>query len=231
VDLFGNHLGDSRNLVSKATGAPSTAMGWDLRTKNTVAYKTPNFSGLTAAVAYVTNTNSGSATDTTTDAWSANGIYKNGPIFAGLAYEKHNLSNAGTGLQDEHAWRLGAGYMFGAAKVVAFYQKASDIGGTSGADRKVWGLGGAFKMGKNTLKAQYYKAGDADNLSNTGASLWALGVDHKMSKRTSVYVAYARTSNDSGASYSAFGGGHGDNPRTVAGKDPSGFSLGMIHKF
>lgn len=232
IDLFGNHIGDSRNLVSKDSSATgSGAWGWDLRTNNTIAYQTPDFSGFGATVAYVTNKDTGAATDKTLSAWSANGIYNNGPVFVGLAYEKHNLSDAGTGLQDEHAWRLGAGYSFGEAKVVALYQKADDLGGTSGADRKVWGLGGAYKMGMNTLKAQYYKAGDFHDQSNTGADMWALGVDHAMSKRTTLYAAYARTSNDSGANYSAFGAGHGDNPGTATGKDPDGLSLGIIHKF
>jgi hypothetical protein len=52
-----------------------------------------------------------------------------------------------------------------------------------------------------------------------------------MSKRTTVYAAYARTNNDTNSTYSAFGAGHGDNPGTVVGKDPSGLSFGMIHNF
>ncbi len=98
-------------------------------------------------------------------------------------------------------------------------------------------------MGATTLKAQYYKASDLTDCglvdcSATGGNMIAVGADYSLSKRTTAYVAYAKTNNDSSnvvgvtnASFSAFGGGHGDNPGTVAGKDPSGFSVGMKHSF
>jgi predicted porin len=92
-------------------------------------------------------------------------------------------------------------------------------------------------MGATTLKAQYYKANDlsncdaGDDCSNTAANMVAIGADYALSKRTTAYVAYARTNNDDDVAYSAFGGGHGDNPGTVTGKDPSGLSIGMKHAF
>lgn len=189
------------------------------------------------------------------NAWSANATYENGPIFVGLGYEKHNLSKLSTAAtanhSDEKAWRLAAGYNFGDFKVVGLYQRESGLCvgtittcSTNGTDAKrtTWGLGGAYKLGANTIKLQYYRAGDLSNsgLANegdTGANMWALGVDHALSKRTTVYAVYARTNNDRYAMYSAFGGGHGDNPGSVTptttrdSKDPSGFSLGVIHSF
>ncbi|MBZ0091731.1 MAG: porin [Sulfuricellaceae bacterium] len=231
VDLFNNQIGDTRNF----------SMGFDTRPTNVLAYATPNMNGFNATVAYVTNlpaavtlTNNpvAAANDKSVDAWAANGLYANGPLFAGLAYERHNLSNGGVaGVQDENSWRLAGSYAFGDFKLLAKYEKANDIGGVSNADRKVWGLGGAYKMGNNTIKAQYTKAGDLASTSDTGANLFSLGFDHALSKRTSVYAAYARTNNDTKAAFSAFGGGHGDNPGGVANQDPSGISLGMIHDF
>lgn len=67
--------------------------------------------------------------------------------------------------------------------------------------------------------------------NNTGADMWAIGADYAMSKRTKVQFAYAATDNDSNAAYSAFGGGHGDNPGTVSGGSPRGFSVGVVHSF
>lgn len=254
VDLFGNQIGDSRNLTARAAGAAIgtsaigtgiATQGWDLRPNNTVQYSTPNFNGFVGNLAYTTNMSNGAAADPTSsanmnavDAWTASGTYENGPIFLGLGYEQHNLSKvvdpSVSGLDDEHAWRASGGYNFGDFKVVAFYQRESNLyvnTGNTNADRTTWGLGGAYKMGANTLKAQYYRTGDVDGTTDTSANLWALGVDHAMSKRTTVYAAYARTNNDNNANYSAFGGGHGDNPGTVTGKDPSGFSVGVIHNF
>ena len=261
VDLFGNQLGVSRNLVARPTGGGAmtvTSAGWDLRPNNMIAYGTPKFSGFSALVGYVTNLSSAAAIDSPTggpndsavDAWSANATYENGPIYVGLGYERHNRSKRSTAAasneNDEKAWRLAAGYNFGAFRVVGLYQRESDLDAGNAANRSakrtVWGLGGAYKLGANTLKLQYYKAGDIKNTSianadQTGANLWAVGVDHALSKRTKVYAVYARTNNERWAAYSAFGGGHGDNPGTVTptatvdSKDPSGFSLGVIHTF
>ncbi|MEJ5211565.1 MAG: porin [Burkholderiales bacterium] len=257
VDLFNNQLGDSRNLVAMPSGGGAMTVnsgGWDLRPNNVVAYGTPNFSGFSALIAYVTNVTSGAALDSPSgvpndaavDAWSANATYENGPIYVGLGYERHNRSKRSTAAandeNDEKAWRLAAGYNFGDFKVVGLYQRESDLdagAGNRSAKRTTWGLGGAYKLGANTIKLQYYKAGDIKNTNianadQTGANLWALGVDHALSKRTTVYAVYARTNNERLANYSAFGGGHGDNPGTVTppdSKDPSGFSLGVIHSF
>jgi predicted porin len=210
---------------------------------------------LDAPTGTATGTNPGSINLNAVNAWSANATYENGPIFVGLGYEKHNLSKLSTNVavnhSDEKAWRLAAGYNFGDFKVVGLYQRESGlcVGAITGcatngtdAKRTTWGLGGAYKLGANTIKLQYYKAGDLSNsgLANegdTGANLWAVGVDHALSKRTTVYAVYARTNNDRYAMYSAFGGGHGDNPGSVTptttrdSKDPSGFSLGVIHSF
>jgi len=227
-DLFGDQIGDSRNM----TGS------WDLRPDNVIAYISPTMSGVHGAIAYVSNhgnsnnltATTGAATDKTVDAYSGLVMYDQGPVSVTAAYERHNLGNTGTGLNDESAWRLGAGYTAGDIKVVGLYQKTKDEGGTSNG-RKTWGLGGAYKMAANTIKLQYYRASDMDNVTDSGANMWALGADHAMSKRTTAYIAYARTSNDAAAAFSAFGGGHGDNPGTVAGKNPSGLSLGMKHSF
>ena len=225
VDLFSDQIGDSRNLISVG-GAT-----WDLRPDNVLAWITPTFSGFHAAIATVTNVDTAAATDKSIDAWSALGIYENGPITAGLAWEKHNLGNATAGAKNESAWRLAGGYDFGAGKVNALWQRMSDIGGTADMDRTTWGLGGAFKLASGAVKLQYTRAGKVGSMDNTGANMWSLGYDHNLSKRTVAYAAYARTNNDSAASFSAFGGGHGDNPGTIAGKNPSGVSFGMTHSF
>lgn len=238
VDFFNNQIGDSRNIIG---GIPGVAYGgstlslaeWDLRPQNVVAYASPDFNGFKVLAAYVTNVGSGAATDKSVTAPSINATYENGPLFVGAAYERHNWSNLGlsTNPEDSKAWRLAGGYNFGDFKVAALWQQSTDNYGVGGLDGRAWGLGGAYKMGGNTLKAQYYRAKSYDLTTNTGGSLWALGLDHALSKRTTVYVAYARANNDANAWYSAFGGGHGDNPGTVAGKDPSGFSLGIMHNF
>jgi len=244
ADLFGDQIGDSRNLIS-AGGAT-----FDLRPQNVAAYISPTVGGMHGAIAYVTNVGAGAAGVSPVTALSALGMYESGPVMVGLGYESHNMSNSGTatnGVADDKIWRLVGGYSFGDFKLVGLYQRAKFDDATIATvdsatnQRKTWGLGGAYKMGATTIKAQYYKANDLTGCATgvdcgaTGASMIAVGADYSLSKRTVAYAAYAKTNNDSnatgGAAFSAFGGGHGDNPGTVAGKDPSGFSLGMKHSF
>lgn len=248
VDMFGDQIGDSRNLIA-VDGA-----GMDLRPSNVIAYISPTVSGVHGAIAYVTNvvdavssaavTLAGTVpgalnaatTDKSIDAWSGLVIWEGGPAVVGAGYERHNLSRAASALNDETIVRVVGGYSFGDAKITGLFQQEKDLlGGTS--DRKVWGLGAGYKIGATTIKGQFYKANELSDCgtdgcgNNTGAKMWALGADYALSKRTTAYAAYARTNNDDAAAYSAFGGGHGDNPGTVAGKNPSGFSLGMKHSF
>jgi len=257
VDLFNNQIGDTRNFTANAGKSLAVAMttptsattpfagvysgGFDLRPNNVIAYASPNFSGFTAMVAYVTNVGeTGATTDSSVDAWSANAKYENGPFYVGLGWQQHNLSNADSALNDEQTWRLAASYAFGDLKFLGYYEKQDNLNVLTGvpatatvtsADRTIWGLGAAYKMGAFTLKGQYYDSGDVGSIANSGASMYALGVDYSLSKRTTILAAYAATDNDSAASYSAFGGGHGDNPGTTAGGNPSGFSLGVRHAF
>ena len=98
-------------------------------------------------------------------------------------------------------------------------------------------------MGKNVIKAQYYTTSNTvSGASSIDASLMAIAWDYNFSKRTTAYVAYATTSNDDNVYYSVDWGGHGaeivqaageiaDAGGVVGGKDPSAFSLGVIHKF
>jgi len=235
VDLFGDQIGDARNMTN-----PASAAGWDIRPQNVVAYISPNMGGFTGVIAHVTNLADTAATDvagnlSSVTAWSALGTYEAGPMVVGLAYEKHKLNDFAAGANNEKAYRLAGGYNLGDVKLVALYQKVSDIAGGN-QDQKTWGLGAAYKMGATTIKGQYYNASDltdcgAADCSQTAAKMLALGVDYSLSKRTTAYVAYAKTNNDNAAAFSAFGGGHGDKPAIAAGNDPKGFSLGMKHTF
>lgn len=216
VDLFADQIGDSQNLTSVG------GFGWDERPDNVIAYISPSFNGLQAIVAYVAEDGGED-----TDAYSLNLTYSNGPLFLGAAYEQHNEGLVG-GDDEEKGFRLAASYEMGAFKVTGLYQNLSDVGGNSGEDADVWGLGAAYSFGNNVLKAQYYSA---DSDVNGEADMWAIGLDHNFSKSTTVYIAYAETDNDDGGEYNVAAGGHGENFDNIVGDNPSGFSIGLIHKF
>lgn len=218
VDLFADQIGDAQNLTSVG------GVGWDLRAPNVVAYISPSFNGLQAIVAYVAEDGGED-----TDAYSLNLTYSNGPLFLGAAYEQHNegLTDLVGGDDEEKGFRLAASYEFGAFKVTGLYQNLSDVGGDSGKDADVWGLGAAYSFGNNVVKAQYYSA---DSDVDGDADMWAIGLDHNFSKSTTAYIAYAQTDNDDDGAYTMEGPGHGPH-FGVVGDKPSGFSIGLIHKF
>ncbi|WP_324780304.1 porin [Thiobacillus sedimenti] len=257
VDNFGDGIADSRNILGTTLVG---ANAWDARTNNTIAYVTPDFSGLSAVLAYVTDTSASGTTaapisSITTcassldcnkrDAWSGAVNYNNGPLMLGAGYEKHNSSAAGVDLS-AHIWRAVAGYSFGGAKLGALYEKASGdalANGDSLMDRKAWGVFGNYAIGAVTLKANYLKADEQGNIANSGAKQYTLGADYALSKRTTAYAFYAKVKNDTNAGYGLGAAGTsntfipGSNAGTTAapfpyaGVDPSVFGIGMKHSF
>ncbi|HEX7970614.1 MAG TPA: porin [Thiobacillus sp.] len=239
LDNFGDTMADSRNLLGATYSGGASA--FDLRTKNTIAYVSPDFSGLTAAVAYIADHQAGVVTPTecatgldcnTNDAWSAAVNYDNGPLMLGAGYEKQNISTGATVTQSRKMWRVIGGYSFGGAKLGALYEDGSADTGLAAADRKAWGLFGNYAMGAVTLKANYLKVDEASNTSNTGAKQYTVGADYSLSKRTTAYALYAKVKNDSGA---AFGLGNNSSASNTTvgnvGADPSVFGVGLKHSF
>lgn len=212
VDLFGNQIGDSRNL-----GVANT------RAQNVVAYLSPSFSGFSFALAHVTNLDNAVENDVSTTANAAMAQYQGGPVSVGLGWDKADIANTSNDL----TWTVLAGSFgpFAGAKINALWQTFKL--GSAKVDTK--GIGVSYKFGDNTVKAQYYMT-DPDGADNNG-KLMAIGFDHAFSKAFTGYVAYATTSNDSLAAFSMSGGGHGDDAGTVAGKNPNGFSVGTVFKF
>ena len=239
-DLFGDTIGDSRNIITQKHGD----FGWDLRPSQVVAYVTPDLAGFKAIVAYV---NSWALTDPTASpaspyntkstAWSLSAGYKIAGFGLDAAYELHTLQGvpAGATNDSQSAYRIGANYSIAGFKVMGLYQDVKNTG-LSSNDVKAYGVGAAYTfMGANTIKAQYFKADDISNTSNTGGDMWAVGYDYKLSKQTSVYAAYAQTSNSSAASYTIMGDDHDYSYPTDTAKFPGGkssaVSVGIEHKF
>lgn len=243
VELFPEYVGDNRNAVGAAANG---GLGWDLRPANSVLYRTPDMNGFVATYLFSADTTAGAtAEDNRRRADSIGVKYSKGPLYVAGAYETHRLNSvADGGNPTEKGIRLGASYNFGAFKVVGMYEDLKDLGGTvngqSSVKRKAWVLGGAYTAGNNVFKLQYAKADKLSNFSagtsgdNTGAKTWAIGWDHLFSKTTKMYVAFAKTDNESAAAYTVNGpsaGAHGDVVAPAAGNDPQAWSVGMIVDF
>lgn len=247
VDNFGDGIADSRNILGSRYSTGGNL--WDARTNNTIAYVTPDFSGLSAVLAYVTDTGTAfTATSTSgpfapctvgldcnkSDAWSGAVNYNNGPLLLGAGYEKHNALVGANATVTSHIWRVVAGYSFAGAKLGAQYEKASgDLAAANDnlADRKAWGLFANYGIGAVTLKANYLKADETNNVANSGAKQYTLGADYALSKRTTAYAFYAKVKNDSAAAYGLGAAGTTNTALGTAGVDPSVFGVGMKHSF
>ena len=218
TDLFGDQIGDARNLTRlrpQYSGAD-----FDTRFRNGIHYRTPSFNGLTGDIHYSTNnTANTNPPDDDRDALSLSLAYRSKEAYIGLAHEKLEVN-------DYSAVRLGAYYDIGDFRVTGLGQWA-DLKALG--DVETYGIGLRYKMGKAALKGQYYWV-DADG-TNTDANLLALGVDYNLDKSTRVYAAYARTSNDDNSAYSMAAGGHGAQVAAIAGQDMDGFSVGIMYNF
>lgn len=267
LDQFGDTLGDARSIMGggynsvagtvNQTGlgsfsqGVSTAMNFDGRQSNVLAYISPTWNGFHFAVAHVDAGEQVAASgDSKANAWSLAGIYDNGPLFASLAYERHNLNKTATTAAtdvSESAWKIGAGYKFGGGfDVTGAYEKFSDdlnklgactAGGDECGGHHAFQLGAGYTFGSNKVKLQYVKVDKTADASRAGvddsAKQWSLGIDHNMSKRTRVYAVYTRLDNSDGGAYNLYNGGNNaaGSVLSTAGADPSAWSFGMKHSF
>ncbi len=213
VNYFGDQVGDLGNMWG-ASGLPG-------RVSNTLSYDTPNLSGFTGTLAYKPEEG---GTDTDVTVLKIN--YAMDALKVGFGY----LSN-GTGTSnDQTATALTASYNFGAFDIGAGIQSDSDIGGVTGADSDSFTVGGSAQVGPGRIKLQYTGV-DPEGNDNDSTQI-AVGYDHPLNDAATVYIAYASTDNDAGASLGASNYGHGDSVApAAAGEDPASVSIGFVYKF
>ncbi len=252
IDLNSGATGPGANssIVGKIGGGAGAGT-FDTRFSNAIAYVSPNFSGLTATVAYVSGENKSLNNATAANKINTRGydlglVYNNGPLMAGLTFGKVDNqldgSRVAAGTDTLSIARLAAAYTFtGGHKVTALYERNKQenvaLNANNEIKRNIWGIGGKFMVTANGgLIAQYYQAQNATGSffngisnANTGARLYELGYEHSLSKRTILKAAYARLDNKDNAAYDfnvgAVGGGFG------AGANPSVISAGLRHSF
>lgn len=128
------------------------------------------------------------------------------------------------------ATALTASYDFGQFSLGGGWQREDSIGGIRGNDRDSYTLGAAFQVAPSvTLKAQFVTS-DAD-ASDSDATQWAVGLDYQWDPALTLYVAYASTSNDDNAAFSANNWGKGDAVFPAAGQNPNAVSVGIVYRF
>lgn len=184
VDLFGNQVGDARNVM---------AGSFDNRFKRSILYTSPTFYGLTADLHYSTETgekSNGAVDGNDNDAWSASLTYRQGPLYAAVAYEQWNNQDKA---EERDATRVAVSYNI--ADVVRITGFAHFASYEQREDANTYGIGVRYALTPQVaLKAQYYTL-DSD-ANNADADLIAVGVDYQAAKNLRFYLNYAQVSND-----------------------------------
>ncbi|MDO9227190.1 MAG: porin [Pseudomonadota bacterium] len=218
ADTVADYNGDGAALATTGKdGFTQLVMAaHDHRSNNAVAYVSPSFGGFSFAAAVVmTNRNTGAGligvddndANKTFDATSLSGTYANGPLFLTGAYQHAADLSIAAGETKSPAWKLGAGYSFGDAKVGFIFEDVEvETGGVKSTDRTSWMLNAGYGMGPLTLKAQYGIVNDK-MAANLDQSKFSLGADYALSKRSSAGFAYTtdKTKNNASGSANAWG--------------------------
>lgn len=227
VNYFGDQVGDLGNVWG-STGLPG-------RISNTISYDSPNWGGFSGTLVFQPESGLPEKTEIGVLKINFAGLGDGDALKVGLGFISVGEGNSAAVPPSDHsATALTGSYDFGMFNIGAGYQSDSDIGGVSGKDSDSLTLGGAVKIGNGTIKLQYTTISPDETTPGTSedAAQVAIGYDHALNESATVYVAFASTDNDAGASVSATNYGHGNNVGVAAaGQDPSSFSIGFVYKF
>lgn len=223
-NLFADQLGDAANFTN--VGTPG-------RANSALHYVAPALGPVTIALTYLTAASMadngltpGKSSYGAKVSYAANGVT--------VSLTTFSLSNGAVSETKIAPLSLAGSYDFGMGAVSAQYVKAkTSVGSVDTNTASVVNVGLKYNVSDaNTAKVQFSKAGKSTSVATDGASMLAVGFDHALTKKTSLYVVYAKVSNDAGGTYTMDGWGH--QSRTgglVAGEDPSGFGVGLTHNF
>lgn len=221
-NLFGDQVGDLGNIFGQSQPG---------RFDSAVQYRTPDFAGFSAALTHDLGGNERGPANERKPGSVLKLDFGRGGLKLGAAFASYGQN---AGLPNQKASALTGSYDFGAFSIGGAWQRETDIGGVRGADRNEATIGASAAIGSaGTVKLQFARASKLGNIADSGARQTAVGYDHAWNKQTTLYVAYARTSNDTAAAFPSYDWGHGDQgvPGLVAGKNNKALSFGLVYKF
>jgi len=249
----GNFMSTS-NILSKPGIGTSSAASFHLRRPNSLVYETPEAGGFQALFDWSLGEVPG---DTSKNAvYSAGVKYEAGPLYAAVAWERHNdlfggSKNIASTLRNDSnplaksrdtAVRLTGQYKFGKgtrAEVnwahIEYKETGGAIGKFSEYKHNAWSIAGEQKFGAVTLTGSYGRGtagscalvGTAPcNTNGLDGEMVNLGAGYSFSKRTMVFVFASYMGNDRSATYSNYLSG-----KPAAGQDIKTAALGIVHSF
>jgi predicted porin len=276
--IFGNVPTYTTSILSTADiwaqGPQSKfAGGFDARLGNSVRYDSPVWSGFNFSTQLSMRDSSGFAdnpppTPATNPVvfggdngdhvqelrhayvWGVAGYYNNGPIQAGVGYER-NVKVRGPTL-DDYALTVTGAYNFGVVRPALVYERLDYDTPTGSLKRDLWGVSVTAPMGPGAWYFFWAHAGDgkgsaADGTrvggltkgSDTSSDQWEISYTYPLSKRTQVYAGYVKLQNESRAAYTFNINAYTINTTCVTESNcpngsngkPGGLVLGLIHLF
>ncbi len=188
-------------------------------------YETPRMGGFMvgAAVSCGNAAADGAAVDNTNNqkprVWSFAGTYVNGPLSAGIGYQKHNdvgtFNSAVNPELDDRAWGASVGYRFGPVRAgMTYMDRKWETSATTELKKRTWTIGAEWNIaGPHNLHVSYGATGDskgnstvalgattqggaAPSGSDTGYEMFSIGYQYQFSKRTEAKIGYVRAQND-----------------------------------
>ncbi|MDP2266488.1 MAG: porin, partial [Thiobacillus sp.] len=172
--VFGDTLADYRSVFTKSS----------VRADNSVMYATPDLSGFVFSVLGGAQNEAGNGANSDPSFYSMSGVYKNGPLYATLAYQKAKAVSIGNISSDSKVWRAGVGYTFGNTKLGLAYENndAENAAGVTNNDGSAWYASVAHKMGNVTLNAAYTDRDEYTSGADDGAKQFTVGAEYALSK-------------------------------------------------
>jgi predicted porin len=179
--------------------------------------------------------------------------YEQGPLYATIAYEKHQgvdrTGDTNGVISDESAVKIGGSYKIANNKISAIWEKMNRGGGIDPAfnerARKGYYLSDVFTFApKWDLLAAWAHAAATPGGPDFGtiddkANMYALGLKYRFDKQTALYAVGAILKQGDGAHYALGASGHGvpiasprdENGDTIPGQTLRAISVGMQYVF
>jgi predicted porin len=227
------YAGSSKNLF------PDN--GTNVRTSNTITYKSPKLNGFDGELAYSVGEQSNSSTGRQ---YGAAIGYASGPLLLRLAYNSKNTDVSATATAPFISRTLGRNTLLGATYQFPLFKLHAAYGVDKGFNSATLGnsnnpyggvkptpsldgrevlLGLSAPVGPGNLMFSAMHKDDRTAFDQD-ASSWGIGYLYALSKRTGLYAAYGHINNENGAGYTVAN-------NTESGTGNSGYNLGMRHTF
>ena len=210
----------------------------DIRWDNSIAYASPNFSGLDFMGIYsfgegVKDKETSKINTSDAGKFGLGVRYANGPLFLTALYEaRADNDNVDSPTKTEpkagaKAWAIGGAYDFKVVKLYANYlrEKPNDLDSEPGEKQTAWSLGASVPVSSaGTISFGYAQYKEDDPSGDPKTKGYTVGYRHNLSKRTWLYTYVSHFNNNkySNASY---------GKTAVKGEKQTNFSLGIAHLF